>query len=95
MSIGPFRNAAKMLGRFELPRVLGEGAQRTVYGARDPHLGREVAIKTPQHAATDRTAIARLLQEARTVSRLSHPHIVTLHDAGEANDRPNLHAALR
>lgn len=79
------------LGRFQLVRVLGEGAQGAVYLARDPHLGREVAIKTLQHVAAGQPdTVRRLLQEARTVSQLSHPNIVTLHDAGESAAQPYL-----
>jgi serine/threonine protein kinase len=82
---------AQTLGRFQLVRVLGEGAQGAVYLARDPHLGREVAIKTLQHVSAERPdTVRRLLQEARTVSQLSHPNIVTLYDAGESAAQPYL-----
>ena len=85
------RSAGKTIGRFELLRVLGEGAQGMVYLARDPHLGREVAIKTLTLANSGRAAtVARLLQEARLVSRLNHPNIVTLYDAGETAGVPYL-----
>jgi serine/threonine protein kinase len=85
------RTSAKAIGRFELSRVLGEGAQGTVYLARDPHLGREVAIKTLALANTGRAAtVTRLLQEARLVSRLNHPNVVTLYDAGETAGAPYL-----
>jgi len=85
------RIAGKTLGRFQLVSVLGEGAQGTVYLADDAHLGRQVAIKTLNLAPTDRHAtVQRLAQEARNVSRLSHPHIVTLYDAGESDGEPYL-----
>jgi serine/threonine protein kinase len=85
------RIAGKTLGRFQLVSVLGEGAQGTVYLADDAHLGRQVAIKTLNLGPTDRHATAqRLAQEARNVSRLSHPHIVTLYDAGESDGEPYL-----
>lgn len=85
------RIAGKTLGRFQLVSVLGEGSQGTVYLADDAHLGRQVAIKTLNLAPTDRAAtVRRLAQEARNVSRLSHPHIVTLYDAGESDGAPYL-----
>jgi serine/threonine protein kinase len=81
----------KTLGRFKLARVLGEGAQGAVYLAQDAHLGRAVAIKTLRLAPLDRVVtVQRLLQEARTVSKLSHPHIVALYDAGESEGAPYL-----
>jgi eukaryotic-like serine/threonine-protein kinase len=71
-----------LIGRFEIARILGKGAQGSVYLARDPHLQRQVAIKAiGGGAAPDK--IRRLLQEARIVSQFSHPNIVTLFDAIE------------
>ncbi len=87
----PLPVAPKRIGRFEVVRVLGKGAQGTVYLARDTHLDREVALKTLSlgaAAAADR--VYTLLDEARTVSRLQHPNIVTLYDAGEEDGTPYL-----
>jgi Tol biopolymer transport system component len=57
-----------------------------VFRARDPRLGRDVAIKIlPQRFAADATAIARFEQEARAVAALSHPNIVGIHDVGRAD----------
>ena len=85
------RIAGKTIGRFQLVRILGEGAQGTVYLARDAHLDREVAIKTLNLAPADRAATARRLsQEARTVSKLNHPNIVALYDAGDLEGAPYL-----
>ena len=85
------RITGKTIGRFQLVGILGEGAQGTVYLADDAHLGRQVAIKTLNLGPTDRHAtVLRLAQEARNVSRLSHPHIVTLYDAGESDGEPYL-----
>ena len=80
------------IGRFKILRLLGKGNQSEVYLAYDPHLEREVAIKTLQFASpAERAAnMDNLLNEARTVSRLQHPHIVTLHDAGEHQGQPYL-----
>ncbi len=73
---------ASSIGRFEIVRALGQGAQGCVYLARDPHLQRQVAIKAIGAGAPARQ-IAQLLQEARVVSQFSHPNIVTLYDAVE------------
>ncbi len=70
------------IGRFAVVRTLGNGAQGSVYLARDPHLGRHVAIKSIGAGASAQQ-IQRLLQEARIASRFSHPNIVTLYDAIE------------
>ena len=70
------------IGRFTIVRTLGRGAQGSVYLAHDPHLERQVAIKAVG-AGASAEQIKRLLQEARVVSRFSHPNIVTLYDAIE------------
>jgi serine/threonine protein kinase len=55
-----------------------------VYRARDTRLGRAVAIKLLRpEAVDDPERTRRFLQEARAVSALNHPHIVTVHDIGE------------
>ncbi len=72
------------LGPYEIVAPLGAGGMGDVYRARDTRLGREVAIKilSPDRALTDDRR-QRFLQEARAVSSLNHPHIVTLHDIGQ------------
>src|SRR5881628_2632032 len=65
------------LGRFELKRVLGEGAQATVWLGFDARLERDVAVKLMrEQAAADPFAVNQWLQEARSVSRLTHTNIV-------------------
>lgn len=89
----PAAAAPKKINRFEIQRTLGAGAQGTVYLARDTHLGRQVAIKTPVvggKAGEHRRRMDALLAEARTVGQLSHPNVVPLFDAGEENDAPFL-----
>jgi serine/threonine-protein kinase len=61
-----------------------------VFLARDTLLGRDVALKTFSFAPAAENAVfrARLLREARTAGRLSHPNIVMVHDVFEENDAP-------
>jgi len=77
----------KMLGRYRIEGVLGTGAMAVVYAGYDPQIEREVAIKC-LHAgvAADEGYRRRFLVEARAAGHLSHPHIVTLFDAGQTED---------
>jgi hypothetical protein len=73
------------IGRYALKHKLGEGGLGSVYEAWDPLLSRTVAVKTLQFdlVPAQRAALDGLfLNEARAVAGLSHPHIVTIHDAG-------------
>ncbi|MFZ3083765.1 serine/threonine-protein kinase, partial [Rhodoferax ferrireducens] len=80
-----------MLGRFELRRILGRGAQSTVWLAFDPRLERDVAIKLMKiGAGSDASALAQWLQEARSVSRLTHPNIVPVFEADVQDQQPYL-----
>jgi eukaryotic-like serine/threonine-protein kinase len=76
------------LGRYELIHELGKGAMGVVYRGRDPRINREVAIKAiplaDEFEPEDlEQARASFFREAETAGRLSHPHIVTIYDAGE------------
>lgn len=83
--------APAMLGRFELRRILGRGAQAVVWLAFDPRLEREVAIKLMKVGqGADAAALAHWLQEARSVSRLTHPNIVAVFEADVQNQQPYL-----
>ncbi|MET0384014.1 MAG: HDOD domain-containing protein [Burkholderiaceae bacterium] len=73
------------VGRFELKRELGRGAQATVWLGYDPRLQREVAVKVVNPDA-DAASVARWLDEARAVSRLSHPNIVPVFEADQDGD---------
>ena len=76
-------------GRYRVERVLGEGAMAKVLLAHDAELGREVAVKLlDEGLATDPSFRARFAREARLAAGLSHPNIVTVFDAGEADGRP-------
>ncbi len=81
---------AQGIGRFEIRRELGRGAQSIVYLAWDPQLQREVAIKTMHFSRPDATTTPQLLAEARAVSKLRHPNVVPIFDAGEQGGDPYL-----
>ena len=78
--------AGTLLGRYEIISPLGTGGMGEVYLAEDKQLNRRVAIKFPVVTADEHQAHARFLREARAVSTLSHPHIATIYDYGEASD---------
>ena len=83
------RPVARRVGRFELLRELGRGAQATVWLAHDPHLQRDVAIKLLNPAA-DLASVGPWLDEARAVSRLTHPNIVPVFEADAGGGAPYL-----
>ena len=73
----------KKIGRFDIRHELGRGAQSVVYLGYDPQLQREIAIKTLHFTRPDPGQNATLLSEARMVSKLRHPNIVPIFEAGE------------
>ncbi len=65
---------------------IGRGGMGVVYRARDERLQRRVAVKVlPPELAFQREIRERFTREAQTAARLSHPHIVPIHDVGEGN----------
>jgi serine/threonine protein kinase len=75
------------LGPYEIIALVGEGGMGQVYRARDPRLGRDVAIKVlpPQFTAVpDR--LRRLEQEGRAAAALNHPGILAVYDIGQTAD---------
>ena len=76
----------KLLNRYVIERLIGEGATSTVFLARDLRLGRVVAIKVllPYVRATAR---ARFLREARSAASLNHPNIMAIYDEAEEEDQ--------
>lgn len=71
------------LGPYEIQSPLGAGGMGEVYRARDTRLERDIAIKVlPANLSSDPSLRQRLEREAKAVSKLSHPHICTLHDIG-------------
>ena len=83
--------AGTRLGPYEIQAAIGAGGMGEVYRARDPRLERTVALKVlPGDFANDPERRERFEREARAASRLSHPHICTIHDIGEQDGQPYL-----
>ena len=77
------------LGRYQVLGPIGAGGMGEVYVARDPSLGRKVAIKMlPVRMAADRDTLSRFTQEARSASALNHPNIITIHEVGTEESAP-------
>ena len=77
------------LGAYEILSLLGSGGMGEVYRARDPRLGREVAIKVLLPSFTvDADHVARFEREARAAAALDHPNIVAVHDVGVQDGQP-------
>ena len=78
--------AGTKLGHYEILTPIGAGGMGEVYRAKDPRLGREVALKVlPAAIAQDADRLRRFEAEARAASALNHPNIVTVHDIGKSN----------
>ncbi|HVR42737.1 MAG TPA: protein kinase [Thermoanaerobaculia bacterium] len=80
------------LGRYEVVRELGKGAMGIVYLARDPVIGRLVALKTIRLTDSGdeeevREFQQRFIREAQAAGVLSHPAIVTVHDIGQDDEK--------
>jgi serine/threonine protein kinase len=78
-------HAGDKLGSYEILARLGAGGMGAVWKARDPKLGRMVAIKVLKDEEHD--DLTRLVQEARAAAQLNHPNIVTIHEIGEQDGR--------
>jgi tetratricopeptide (TPR) repeat protein len=76
--------------RYRLDSELGRGGMGTVYRATDLELRREVAVKILSATSQNSDGRERLVREARAAAALNHPHIVTIHDVGEASGFPFL-----
>ena len=71
------------VGPYEIVGWIGAGGMGEVYRARDPRLGRDVAIKLiSEKFATDASRLRRFEQEARAAGQINHPNIVAVYDIG-------------
>ena len=72
------------LGRFEIQKLLGQGAFGAVYLGHDPHLDRKVAIKVAKTGVlVGKEDVDRFMREARSAAQLRHPNIVPVYEVGQ------------
>jgi len=82
-------SAGSRLGPYEILAPLGAGGMGEVYRAKDPRLGREVAIKVlPASFSKDPDRLRRFEHEARAAGVLNHPNITAVYDIGSADNAP-------
>ncbi|MGB7161270.1 MAG: protein kinase, partial [Tepidisphaeraceae bacterium] len=81
----PVEQLAPLFPQLQVLELIGRGGMGAVYKARQIHLDRFVAIKIlPTSIADDATFAERFAREARSLARLSHANVVTVHDFGRA-----------
>src|SRR5207245_9733325 len=74
---------------YEILEPIGAGGMGEVYRARDPRIGRDVAIKVLRAAsATDADRLHRFQQEAHAAGILNHPNLLTIYHLGTADGTP-------
>lgn len=78
--------AGRQFGPYRIIAPLGEGGMAAVYKAYQANVDRYVAVKVlPRYFASDPDYVSRFQQEARVLARLQHPHILPVHDYGQAD----------
>jgi tetratricopeptide (TPR) repeat protein len=82
-NLGRLDGPARRIDRYQVERVLGTGGMGIVYAAFDPELQRRLAIKLVRPDASNEKFQPMMLEEARTLARLSHPNVVGVYDVGE------------
>ncbi|HEY1376086.1 MAG TPA: protein kinase, partial [Gemmataceae bacterium] len=78
------------IGDYEIIGEIARGGMAVVYKARQPHLGRVVAVKRMRFSDEDAADVERFFREAEAVARLHHPNIVQVFQVGEDGGRPFL-----
>ncbi len=74
------------LGRYEIRSLIGKGGMGEIYLAQDTELERAAALKLlPAEVASDRQRMQRFIQEAKAISALNHPNILTIYEVGQAD----------
>jgi eukaryotic-like serine/threonine-protein kinase len=82
-------NSGEQVGRYEIISLLGSGGMGEVYLAKDPRIGRQVAIKVlPPKFSQNPDRLRRFEQESRAAGALNHPNLLIIHDVGVYNDSP-------
>jgi serine/threonine protein kinase/tetratricopeptide (TPR) repeat protein len=79
------RLQSALTGRYQITAPLGEGGMATVYRARDVRHERDVALKVLRPELGETLGRERFLREIRLAASLTHPHILPLHDSGDAH----------
>ena len=83
-------SAGTRFGHYEVLSLLGRGGMGEVYLAHDTKLGRRVALKVlPSKFISQDDRVRRFQLEARAVSALNHPNIITIFEIGGSNLAPN------
>lgn len=83
------------LSHYQVLEKLGAGGMGVVYRARDPRLGREVAVKVlPPSFSADAKRLHRFEQEARAAGMLNHPNVLAIYDVGTHEGSPYLVSEL-
>ena len=81
----PTRLTTALADQYQIERELGRGGMATVYLARDLKHDRDVAVKLLRPDVAESLGRSRFLREIALAARLNHPHILSLHDSGEAD----------
>src|SRR5499426_2393161 len=89
----------RTIGRYEILEEIGRGSMGVVYKARDPRIGRIVALKTiafsfPLGPGEEEEFLHRFYHEAQVAGRLNHPNIVTIYDVGEKDSEGDAYIAM-
>src|SRR5271169_6369128 len=83
------QKVVQKIGKYEIVAELGQGGMGVVYKARDPFIGRLVALKTiTPELVSDPEILQRFYREAQSAGTLQHPNIVTVFDLGEFEGHP-------